>query len=140
MTNYYEQTRIDVATQVQAIVTAWTTYPLVVELDNDDAVDQATQTNPYLQVEIRDINGDQADLSHNPLVKQTGQIRLVVVVKQGSGTRRANELLDFIRPYFDLKEFTLVRCHAAEKFPQVKRNGQVFFPLVINYWYHRLSN
>lgn len=134
-----EQVRIDVATTVQAIVTAWTDYPLVVEMDNQEAVDQSVQTNPYLQVEIRHMSGDQADLSDKPFVYYQGQILLAVVAKAGTGTSDANLLIDFIREYFSLKTLGIVHCKAFEDHSGKLHNGWWYTPAIVNFWYHKVT-
>jgi hypothetical protein len=134
-----EQVRIDVATVVQAIVTAWTDYPLVVEMDNQEAVDQSVQTNPYLQVQIMHLDADQADMSSNPFVKHNGQILFAVVSKAGTGTTDANKLLDFIRPYFSLKNIGITHCKAFEDNSGKPHNGWWYSPAIVNFWYHKVT-
>jgi hypothetical protein len=135
-----EQARVDVSTVVAAIVTAWTDYPLVVEMDNRQAVDQAKQVKPYLQVELRLITGQQADLADNPLVRQDGQILLSVVAKAGSGTSDSNKLLDFIRPYFNGKRIGILECKAFEDYPCKPKDGWYYSLAVVNFYYNYLTN
>lgn len=134
-----EQVRIDVATVIQAIVTAWTDYALVVEMDNHSAVDQSVQEKPYLQVEIRHMSADQADMSDNPFIDYRGQILLSVVAKAGTGTTDSNKLLDFIRPYFNIKDIGIIHCKAFEDYPAKSVNGWYYSPAIVNFWYHKLS-
>lgn len=134
-----EQVRIDVATVIQEIVNTWTDYPLVVEMDNQEAVDQATQTKPYLQVQIRHLDAEQADMSDNPFVKHYGQVLISVVSKEGTGTTDANKLLDFIRPKFNLKNIGLVNCKAFEDKSGKPDKGWWYSPAIVNFWYHKLS-
>lgn len=134
-----EQVRIDVATVIQTIVDTWTDYPLVVEMDNQEAVDQATQTNPYLQVQIRHLDAEQADMSDNPFVKHYGQVLLSVVAKEGTGTADSNKLLDFIRPKFSLKVLGLIHCQAFEDQSGKPVKGWWYSPAIVNFWYHKLS-
>lgn len=128
---------------VAQIVTAHSGYPLVVELDNRDQVDQSTQTNPYLQVEFDFIHAEQKDLADAPLVQQDGQLLMCVVCKGGTGTAAADALVDFVTPYFDLKVFNgsnvVIHCRAVEVMRGKELNGLWYQPMLVNFWYHRVS-
>ncbi len=133
------QAKADVMTVVAQIVTDWTTYPLQVESDNRTVVDQATQVNPYLKVEVAPMSGEQADMADHPRVLQRGQILLYAVAKGGSGEADANALLDFVAGYFDMKNIGTVRCHAATATTQKEIKGWWWCPAIVPYWYHRTS-
>lgn len=137
-----EQVRIAVATAVTAMQAAWKLakgVDLVVEMDNRKMVDQATQEDPYVQVEIRFLSAEQADMADNPFIRTDGQILLSVVAKENSGTTKANELIDFVRPYFELKKIGPVQCKAVEDYPGKPKLGWYYSPSIVNFWYHRLS-
>lgn len=104
------QTVMAVITQIQA---DHTDYPLKVEADNRDVIDQALQTDPYLQVSIVPMLGEQVSLGPKPVVKQSGQILISAVVKAGAGTADVKALLDFVLPYFSTKSLGTLQCHAA---------------------------
>jgi hypothetical protein len=117
----------------------WTDYPLVIQIDNRIVVDQGGQTEPYLDVQIEPLGGGQADMADRPLVEQYGQILLAAVVRCGAGTTDAKKLLDFVLPYFDMKDIGTVRCHAAVAVKPREEKGQYYAPGMVNYWYHRVS-
>lgn len=133
----YEQARTDIATVVQAIKTAWASYTLNVEMDNRNSIDYSTQTDPFLQVETVYISGEQLDMGDSPKVAQYGQIILSAVSKDGTGSVNGIALLDFVIPYFEMKDFTCIRTRAAE--PQAARlaNGWYYQPVIINFWFIR---
>ena len=133
------QSRTDIMTVIQQIVTDFPDYALVVSAEGREVVDEGTQANPYLQVQIRRIGADQAELGARPLVEQRGQIYLVVKDKAGNGTSRAERLRDFIEPYFDMKDIGIVRTHAVEATSLPDEKGWQRFPLIVNFWYHRQS-
>lgn len=126
----------EIMTVVQQIVTDWTTYTLLVETDNREAIDQGAQTNPYLKVSIVDLQAEQMDLGAQPFKVQYSQILLSVCVKSGAGTLAGKQLLDFIAPYFDLKDFTTVRCHEFEAVKAKKVAGWWEMPAVVNFWFY----
>lgn len=137
-----EQVRIAVANTVVSMQAAWKAakgVDLVVETDNRKMVDQATQEKPYLQVQIRYMAAEQADMADNPFIRTDGQILLAVVAKENSGTSEANELIDFVRPYFELKNIGPAQCKAVEDKSAVPKNGWYYSPAIVNFWYHRLS-
>ncbi len=131
--------RSDIMTVMDAIVAAWTDYPLLVEAEDRDVVDQSSQTNPYVTVEIRNLSAIQKDLADRPLVEQRGQILITVMTREGTGTVVPNKLIDFITPYFDMKAFSLVRTHPVEIYPAKYALGWRLAPMLINFWYNRLS-
>lgn len=134
-------TRTDVMTVMTAIVAAWTDYTLLVEAPGRDVVDQSTQINPYVSVDIKMYGGGQKDLGQHPIVEQRGQIILMVKSKCGTGTVPANKLLDFVVPYFELKDLPLcVRTHSADAFDGKEIKGWLHSPIIINFFYHRLSS
>lgn len=137
-----ESIRIALATQIAAMQAAWLVAkgtPLVVEVDNRKMVDQATQSKPYLQVELRFMSAEQADLSHNPMVRHDGQLLLAAVAKDNSGMAAANELLDFARPYFELQYIGPMQCQVMQDYPGKSKLGWYYSPAIVNFWYHRLS-
>lgn len=135
----YAQARLDIATAVAAAAAAWVTYPLVVEMDNRSAVNYDTQQKPFLQVDTYYLGGDQLDLADSPMVKQYGQILLSVASKEGTGVSDSAALVDFLIPYLELKNFVAVRTNAAE--PQRARTlrGWYYQPVLIPFWFVRLS-
>jgi hypothetical protein len=132
-------TRLDVMTVVKQIQTDWTAYPLLVETDNRVIIDQATQANPYLRVEIVPLVSDQMDLGAHPHVRQTGQILLYAVAKEGAGAALSEALLDFVTPYFDLKRFTTIQCHSVQAQKPIAKTGWWWNPAIVNYFYFRAT-
>lgn len=128
-----------VLAQIQADWQLATGKTLVIELDNRDVVDQGTQQDVYLSVEIIPMNGEQADMADRPKVLQEGQILLSAVARCGSGASESNVLLDFLTPYFDMKDLANVRCHAVKAVQPKEKNGWRYAPAIVDYWYHRTS-
>ncbi len=128
--------RLAVMTVIEQIVTDWTDYTLVVEPENHDVVNQATQVNPYLKVWIDFLGADQLDLGPTPREMQSGQVMLHVVAKCGTGTKSAAALRDFIRPYLSLKNLSGLQCHAAELYKPKEIKGWEHFPILVNFYYH----
>lgn len=113
----------------------WDDYTLTVELDNRTVVDQSLQQVPYLQAQIVPLQGEQLDLGADPTTKQAGQILLVACAREGTGTLEATRLVEFAARYFHLKDFTYVRCRAAEQVKGRLVGGWWHQPVVINFWY-----
>lgn len=132
-------TRAAVMAVVQQIQTDFTAYSLKVESENRTSIDQGTQVNPYLKVEIKPISGDQASLGVNPLVEQRGQILLYACIKDGEGAALADTLRDFVIPYFDRKVLNFVQCYAAIATQPKEVLGWRHFPVIVNYYYHRIA-
>lgn len=128
-----------IRTVLDQIRADWAAYPLVIETDNRKIVDQATQEKPYLQVEIDFMGGGQADLGARPTVRQDGQIEIHIVDKAGNGTAEIDALVDFIVPYFDMKNLGIVRTQAVERYRGKDVKGWWHEPLLINFYFHRTS-
>lgn len=127
-----------IMTVLAQIQTAWTEFDLKIDSENRDIIDQASQQNPYLAIEIDFLGADQMDLSPNPLVRQTGQLVVYAVEKVGSGTARAARLRDFVRPRFSLQNLGAggtLHCHAAEIYKSKTIAGWEYFPVLVNFWY-----
>lgn len=136
-----EQARADVMAVVARIQADFTNYPLAIERENLDEIDQATQTDPYLQVEIDFLpGGGQLDLADQPLVRQYGQLCLYAVGKVGSGTAELDKLLDFVKPYFNLKRCGIVNFHAAQAVRGKPANGLYYKPMWLDFWYDTVSS
>jgi hypothetical protein len=110
-------------------------YALAVEPENRSVVDQATQQNPYLQVTIEVLDGEQAELGSKAAVKRWGQILLAAVVKDGTGTLAAKELLDFVMPYFSQQGFGALTCQAAVPVKGRENRGLWYQPAIIPFFY-----
>lgn len=129
--------RTDIATAVQAIKTAWTTYPLAIETDNRDSIDYAKQQKPFLQLDTVFLSAEQLDLGPASKTRQYGQLVLSAAVKEGSGVAEALALLDFAIPYIERQNFVVVRTDAAEAHPAKTIKGWVYHPVVVNFHFVR---
>jgi hypothetical protein len=132
-------TRTAVMIVVQQIQDDFSDYALNVEIDNRTVIDQAKQKTPYLRVEIEPLAGDQISMGKNPLVEQRGQILLYVCVREGKGAAEADELRDFIIPYFDRQVLGYLQCHAAVATRPRSIKGWEYYPIVVTYYYHRVA-
>lgn len=133
------QARQDIKAAFAQMRDDWAAYPLVIETDNRTTIDQATQTKPYLKVIVEFMGGGQADMADRPRVRQDGQIEVHIVDKCGNGTAEIDALADFILPYLDMKNLGIVHTHAVERYKGKDVKGWWHEPLLINFWFHRVS-
>lgn len=135
--------QVQVATAITAvieqIIADHTAYPLVVEQQNRSTVDQATQSDPYLKVEVRFLSADQMDLADKPWIEKWGQIWLTATCKSGEGTAAVKTLLDFVTPYFELKKIGIVQCRAVTAAAGKELKGLWHEPAIVNFYYHTRS-
>lgn len=122
--------------QMQADWEAQGNYPLVVETSNGDVVDHKIQQNPYLKVTVRNLRAEQKDLGVDPITEQSGQILISVCSRGGEGTVESLALLDFITPYFAMRDFDLVRCHTFQAVGGRDIEGWWYENGIVNYWYN----
>ena len=130
-----ETIRTDIVTAVEARRATFSGgYTLVVEYDNVLLVDTRTQTNPYLCVEIKFIQGKQADLSNAPLQRVYGQLLLSAAVPEGSGSSRALILLDYFALGLQRRAFGTVRTHVSSPSQSRPHLGWVYFTISLPFW------
>lgn len=129
--------RQGVVTAVEARAALFTAYPLVIEYDNRILVDTRAQENPFLQVRILLLGGEQVDLSNDPLHRITGQIHLAAATKNGAGTRQASELVEFFYPYLHKKSLGGVRTLMSSFSRTIEHLGWDYTPVIIPFWYDK---
>ena len=133
----HAQARAAINAVIAQIQAGWTAYPLKVETDNRDLVDYAAQQKPFLQVEVVNLDGEQADLGTDAWTCQEGQILLSAVSRTGSGTADAAALLDFAIGFFHRKVLAgLVHCESAVAVRGKTFNEWWYEPAVVPFWYH----
>lgn len=126
--------RQEVTTKVEEIKATFTAYPLIIEYDNKLIVDTATQENPFLCCRVKLLDGYQRDYCDNPYHTIIGQIELAAAVKDGAGSAKANQLLDFFYPKLHRKSFGGVRTKMALPAPVQKHNGWHYYAVLIPLW------
>lgn len=126
-----ETIRQNLVTAVETAKSTFVTYPLVVEYDNRQLVDYSTQTNPFLCVEVKFIEGEQADLSSAPIHRYYGVLLLVAKGKVGSGTAKLLTLLDHFHPLLQRGSFGMTRTHMATFAPAKEADGWLGIGVVI---------
>lgn len=135
MSNAFE----DAATEIRAIFeqvrTDWTAYELLIEHDNRNVINLATQVNPFLCVSIVNLSGQQLDLGAKPRTRQFAQIQMAAAIKQGKGTAELDALLGFIAPYFNMKDLTTVRCQSIALMKDKLEKEWYYRPAVIGFYY-----
>lgn len=133
------QARQEIATAVEAARVAWTDYPLIVEQENRDIVNLATQVNPYVAVDVVFYDGKQMDLGPEPLQGVYGQIFLGVFTQEGKGTSQVTPLSDYMGKALSRKDFALVKTGVPSPQPAVTRKGWYCQVTLVNFWYHELA-
>jgi len=132
-----ELIRQGIVTAVEARAAAFTSYPLVVEYDNRILVDTRTQQNPFLQVRILLLGAEQVNVSDDPLHRFIGQIHIAAATKEGSGTKQANELLEFFYPHLQKKTLGGVRTLMSSFSRTQTQLGWDYTPALIPFWYDK---
>jgi hypothetical protein len=134
-----------IVTEIERACAAWnavgSNYPLVVDYENLNQVDLALQVDPYLAVDIVFRDAYQMDLGLAPTLRDDGQIQVLVGVKEGFGTQEQARLLDFIRPYLQLRSDLPngVRTYEGKVHAPRRAAGFYYVPLVIGFWRDALA-
>lgn len=133
------QARQEIAAMVEAARLAWTAYPLVVEQENRDIINYATQVNPYVSVDVLFYDGKQMDLGPEPLQGVYGQIYLAVCTQEGKGTSAVSPVIDHMSRALSRRVLPLVRTEVPQPQPSVTRKGWYCQVILVNFWYHELA-
>lgn len=129
-----ETIRTDLVTAIVAIKATYPDASLLVEYDNRISVDLTKQLTPYLTVDFKVLNGEQADLSNNPIHRYSGVITLSAGTKEGKGSLAAYKLLDFFSSRLQRTGFGTVRTHLADAAPTSKQLGWIYYSAVVPFW------
>lgn len=130
---------IAITAVIKQIIADHTAYVLNVEQDNRAVIDVTTQNNPWLKVEIRMGQADQLDLADHPRVEQWGQIWLTAKCKPGTGGAGTKALIDFVTPYFELKQLGPVVCKAVAAVGGAEVKGVWGERAIVNFYLHRAT-
>ena len=130
-----ELIRTDVVTKLESVRSGFSDgYTLVIEYDNRIIVDTKTHTDPFLCVEVKLLTADQVDLSLTPTHRFWGQIGLSAAVPEGSGSSKANKLLDYFYKQLHRKAFGSVRTLMASPAPKRPHLGWEYYTMVVPFW------
>ena len=135
MSNLRESVRLALVGKVQALAATFTAYPLEVEYANGIKVNTALQKNPYLKAWIVYQDGQQVNLSMTPDHRLIGTIVLEACVKEGSGTKAANALLEHFYPAIHMKDtIPPLRTLAARFSSKPASDGWAAEAAIIPFW------
>lgn len=135
-----EQQDKDIRTEIERARLAWDAaakgYSWPVEYGNRSTVDLASLIGPYVMADIVWGKSQQMDLGANPLVADYGAIIVAAGVKEGLGTLQVRQILDYLRPYLQLRNpLGTVRTHQAfiGAKPVVKE-GFYYLTMTVPFW------
>ena len=125
----------------QAIVAAVETAKIgcpggvpLIEYDNRIIIDTQAQALPFLCVQVKFLDAEQADLNANPIHRVWGQIHLAAAVKEGEGMAQGLVMLEHFYPQLHKKQIGSVRTAMATFTPPKPHIGWVYYPALIPFW------
>lgn len=130
----------DIRTEIERAKAAWNAgghgYQLQIEYSNHTFVDLASLTSPYLMVDIVWGQAAQMDLGQSPLLTDYGSILLAAGTKVGNGTDGLLVLLDFFRPYLQLRNplASVKTHHASVGATPVEKDGFYYWTMTVPFW------
>jgi hypothetical protein len=133
----HTQVAKDIYAVMQLMTDEHEDYPLEVEMANFSSVDKTQQEKPYLKVEVNFMQAEQANLGVNPLVKQWGQIWVTAIERSGRGWLESSVLLEFVRPYLELRKLGIITCLSVQSLKPREVNEEWHCPIIVNFYYHR---
>lgn len=124
-----------IRTKIEALKAAFNVN-LTVKYDNR-FIDYSAQTEPFLEVEILNINGYRATIGPNGTHRILGSIILTARVREGDGIAAANAMLQAFYPGIHMSDTAVspVRTEAT-KLTRAKKEGDwAGEAAVIPFWY-----
>lgn len=135
MSNLRETIRENFVTKVTALAATFPDYSLKVEFSNGVKVNTALQTDPYLKAWIVYQDGQQVNLSMTPDYRLMGTLVLEACIKEGSGTKAANRLLEHFYPAIHMKDtMAPIRTLAARFSSKPASDGWAAEAAIIPFW------
>jgi hypothetical protein len=129
-----ENIRVAITTEVARLASLWTEYVLAIETEGR-SVDTATQTDPYLCLEITFQDGMQADLNTRPIHRIIGGIVLSAAVKKGEGSRKADRLLEHFYSAMQMTDrMSPARTYATSFLPTEESPTWMKYRAIIPFW------
>lgn len=105
--------------------------------ENGPNVDMNTSTLPVISMEISYYDSVQAEFSADPLIKDTGEILLTVLVKESSGSLKALELREELATLFQRQNLSGATLSVAKLLPNSRLvKGWVGYRTVIPFWHY----
>lgn len=125
-----EEIRGVIVDLVEARAASWSAWPLLIEYDNRLVVDLKTQQDPYLCIDIAYISGEQVDLAGTDH-RVYGQVHVMAAIREGGGTAKANQLLDFFVPALHMKASGGLRLWGSKPVSKQPHLNWVYYPVII---------
>jgi hypothetical protein len=100
-----------------------------VQYTNREMIDFATQKLPFVTCDIVWVDGQQASMEFNPVVRRLGAVWFHVGVKLGAGTSVALSMLYAITKQFEIQTYGGVVAQAGQPMQGFERKG---------WWYERV--
>jgi hypothetical protein len=106
-----------------------------VQWDNRDLVDMGKQVDPFLCIDFVVASGVQKSLGNVKVVRYTGMLAMLALIKQGQGISAAVKMIDSLAHALQMKNIDGVVTEAA--MPQAPKdiNGWHHRPLVVPFWF-----
>lgn len=129
-----ETVRQSIVTAIEAAKVGCPNGVPVIEYDNRILVDTQAQAVPFLCVQVKFMDGVQADLGTNPIHRIYGQIHLEAAVKEGAGSALALTMLGHFYPQLHKKQIGAIRTAMSTFAPIHPHLGWVYHPILIPFW------
>jgi hypothetical protein len=100
-----------------------------VQYTNREMIDFATHKAPFVACDILWVDGQQASMEFEPIVRRLGAVWFHVGVKMGAGTAGALSMLSAITKQFEIQSFGGLVTQAGQPLGGFERNG---------WWYERV--
>ena len=130
--------RQNLVTAVEAALVGMPGGVPIVEYDNRVVVNTQTQVDPYLMVNVVFFDGWQADLSNSPIQRILGQLHIVAVAKEGDGSTKPLQMLDYLYPQLQRKAFGIVKTDTVKPVKMKPHLGWCGYPVIIPFRFDKI--
>lgn len=106
-----------------------------VQWDNRNLIDMGSQVDPFLCVDFLVGSGVQKSLGNTKVVRYTGMLAMIALIKEGQGVSAAIRMIDSLAHALQMRSIGGVITEAA--MPQAAKDigGWHHRPLVVPFWF-----
>lgn len=129
-------------TAFEAAKTAWTEFALAVDYPNRQTVDLENQELPYVDLGLDFFHGEQLGFKagSQKVFRTDGIFKMMIGTKVNDGTRVADRLAQHFTDALQARRIGIVEVEAATGARIVERVGWRYSPLILPFWFTRITN
>lgn len=130
-----EAARVALYDATEAAILAMTPVVPDVQWDNRNLIDMGVQTDPFIAIEFIVGSGVQMSLGYTKVVRYTGMLAIVIMVREGEGISTSLKMADQLCPALQMRNIGGVVTQAAMPQKPSDLNGWHYRPIALPFWF-----